>query len=138
MTDPLDHQLTAYDYVLPEDRIAQSPVIPRDSSRLLVVNDRDNHHHAHFRDLPNFLQAGDLLVLNNTRVIPARLYGQKSSGLPVEVLLLEPQPSDTTPIAGFSDRWLALVKPGRRLKPGARIWFSSSPPPHSPCLLYTS
>ncbi|MBL1177314.1 MAG: tRNA preQ1(34) S-adenosylmethionine ribosyltransferase-isomerase QueA [Pantanalinema sp. GBBB05] len=134
MTDHPDYQLAAYDYVLPEARIAQSPAIPRDSSRLLVVKNRLEHCHASFRELPNFLHPGDLLVLNNTRVIPARLYGQKSSGLPVEVLLLEPQPSESTPTDGFSDRWLALVKPGRRLKPGARIWFShhrqssSSPP----------
>lgn len=124
MIDHPDYQLAAYDYVLPEDRIAQSPAIPRDSSRLLVVKNRLEHCHASFRELPNFLQPGDLLVLNNTRVIPARLHGQKSSGLPVEVLLLEPQPSESTPTDGFSDRWLALVKPGRRLKPGARIWFS--------------
>lgn len=124
MTDHPDHQLAAYDYVLPEGCIAQSPAMPRDSSRLLVVKNLLEHCHTRFRDLPDLLQPGDLLVLNNTRVIPARLYGQKSSGLPVEVLLLEPQPSDVTPIDGFSTQWLALVKPGRRLKPGARIWFS--------------
>ncbi|HEY9615626.1 MAG TPA: tRNA preQ1(34) S-adenosylmethionine ribosyltransferase-isomerase QueA [Microcoleaceae cyanobacterium] len=128
MTEHLDYQLAAYDYVLPEGRIAQSPAIPRDSSRLLVVKDQLEHRHASFRDLPNFLQAGDLLVLNNTRVIPARLHGQKASGLPVEVLLLEPQPSETSPIDGFSDRWLALVKPGRRLKPGTKVWFSRHKP----------
>lgn len=139
MTDPSDYQLAAYDYVLPEDRIAQSPAMPRDSSRLLVVKDLVEHCHASFRDLPDLLQPGDLLVLNNTQVIPARLYGQKSSGLPVEVLLLEPQPSETTRADGFSDRWLALVKPGRRLKPGARIWFSSAPSfPSSPTGIWAS
>jgi S-adenosylmethionine:tRNA ribosyltransferase-isomerase len=72
--------------------------------------------------LPTWLQAGDLLVLNNTRVLPARLYGRKTNGLTVEVLLLEPQP-DSTSSGFFSHRWLTLMKPGKRLKPGARIVF---------------
>lgn len=114
-----DWLLSAYDYVLPAERIAQTPVFPRDSSRLLVVQDQQTESHGIFRDLPNLLQAGDLLVLNNTRVIPARLYGCKPSGLPVEVLLLEPKPGEGSAMG----RWLALVKPGRRLKPGARIFF---------------
>jgi S-adenosylmethionine:tRNA ribosyltransferase-isomerase len=110
-----DRLLSAYDYHLPEGYIAQAPAVPRDSSRLLVVNHRSHHNHAVFRDLSTWLKPGDLLVMNNTRVIPARLYGRKTSGLPVEVLLLEPQPEP--------NRWLALVKPGRRLKPGAQILF---------------
>lgn len=114
----LDRLLTAYDYSLPEELIAQTPAVPRDSARLLVVKDQMQHTHAIFRDLPNLLQPGDLLVLNNTRVIPARLYGRKPSGLPVELLLLEPRPDQES-----ADRWLALVKPGRRLKPGTEIWF---------------
>ncbi|NJO50765.1 MAG: S-adenosylmethionine:tRNA ribosyltransferase-isomerase, partial [Leptolyngbyaceae cyanobacterium RM2_2_4] len=71
--DPSDWSLTAYDYQLPEQQIAQNPVIPRDSARLLVVASQTTHQHSVFRDLPNLLQPGDLLVLNNTRVIPARL-----------------------------------------------------------------
>lgn len=118
----LDRLLTAYDYCLPEAQIAQTPAVPRDSARLLVVKDQDQHTHAIFRDLPNLLQPGDLLVLNNTRVIPARLYGRKPSGLPVELLLLEPRPDQES-----ADRWLALVKPGRRLKPGTEIWFGEQP-----------
>jgi S-adenosylmethionine:tRNA ribosyltransferase-isomerase len=114
----VDRSLAAYDYLLPEAQIAQSPAVPRDSSRLLVVKDRTEHLHAVFRDLPTLLRPGDLLVLNNTRVMPARLYGRKLSGLPVEVLLLEPKPDQES-----QNRWLALVKPGRRLKPGAQIWF---------------
>lgn len=125
---PLDHQLSGYRYVLPEALIAQNPAIPRDSSRLLVV-EKANVQHRHFRDLVDLLQPGDLLVLNNTRVIPARLFGRKlidtpkatdkasdslSYGAPVEVLLLEPLAEDC---------WLALVKPGRRLKPGTSIAF---------------
>ncbi|QZZ23284.1 tRNA preQ1(34) S-adenosylmethionine ribosyltransferase-isomerase QueA [Leptothermofonsia sichuanensis E412] len=111
----MDQLLSAYDYTLPPEQIAQTPAVPRGSSRLLVVKDLAQHGHAIFRDLPNLLNPGDLLVLNNTRVIPARLYGRKPSGLRVEILLLEPQPE--------THRWLALVKPGRRLRTGAQIWF---------------
>ncbi len=110
-----DRQLTAYDYELPPEQIAQTPSEPRDSARLLVIKDAQQVAHGIFRDLPNLLRSGDLLVLNNTRVIPARLFGQKATGLAVEVLLLEPQPQPNC--------WLALVKPGRRLKPGTVIYF---------------
>jgi S-adenosylmethionine:tRNA ribosyltransferase-isomerase len=108
-----DQLLSAYDYNLPEERIAQNPANPRDSSRLLVVDDRTSHHHR-FHELPDLLQSGDLLVLNDTRVIPARLYGQKTSGTEVEVLLIEET---------GRNHWLALVKPGRRLKPGSKVLF---------------
>lgn len=120
-----DELLSSYSYDLPEERIAQVPAVPRDSARLLVV-DRQTHAHRIFRDLPQLLQPGDLLVLNDTRVIPARLFGRKITGphpLAVEVLLLEPRDEDC---------WLALVKPGRRLKPGAKIEFG---PPEQPGLL---
>ncbi len=118
-----DRQLTSYDYHLPEERIAQAPAVPRDASRLLVVKSPTEQEHTVFRDLPEWLRSGDLLVLNNTRVLPARLFGRKQSGLPVEVLLLEPQPDESAAPSDFSSRWLALVKPGRRLKPGSQIWF---------------
>lgn len=126
MADPSspDHSLAAYQYTLPPELIAQAPVTPRDASRLLVVQGADRHHHRHFYHLPELLNPGDLLVLNNTRVIPARLIGQKPSGGTVEVLLLEPR--DT-------DQWLALVRPGRRLKPGAVIQFG---PPDQPADLW--
>jgi S-adenosylmethionine:tRNA ribosyltransferase-isomerase len=119
MSDPTsernqDLQLTAYDYKLPPEQIAQNPVTPRDSSRLLVVTSATAHRHCTFSDLPTLLQPGDILILNNTRVIPARLYGHTSRGSRVEVLLLE---------EGEQGRWLALVKPGRRLKPGDHIEF---------------
>ena len=84
-----EHLLSSYDYYLPQELIAQNPVIPRDNSRLLVINSPENHIHSVFRDLPQWLLPGDLLVFNNTRVIPARLYGAKSTGAPVEILLLE-------------------------------------------------
>lgn len=109
-----DQLLSSYDYELPQERIAQTPLSQRDTSRLLAVDSPTHHTHSLFRDLPQLLRAGDLLVLNDTRVIPARLYGRKSTGAPVEVLLLE---------EGQDNCWLALVKPGRRLKPGAKILF---------------
>lgn len=111
-----DFSLSAYDYELPENQIAQNPAEPRDSSRLLVVESGDRHSHYVFRDLPNLLAPGDLLVLNNTRVIPARLYGRKPTGAPVEILLLEEKQHNC---------WLALVKPGKRLPLGAKILFES-------------
>lgn len=112
----LDWSIEAYNYELPQDRIAQNPVIPRDSSRLMVVNSLRNHSHCVFRDLPDLLKPGDLLVLNNTRVIPARLYGRKTSGAQVEILLLKPVQDNC---------WLALVKPGKRFITGAKIEFES-------------
>jgi S-adenosylmethionine:tRNA ribosyltransferase-isomerase len=116
MSQDLDRQLSSYDYFLPETRIAQNPVSPRDQSRLLVVVDRHEHQHHHFYDLDRWLNPGDLLVLNNTKVIPARLYGQKPTGGQVEVLLLEEQKFN---------HWLALVKPGRKLQMGAVLTFQA-------------
>lgn len=111
-----DRQLAAYSYDLPEALIAQNPVTPRDSARLLVVESQETYQHRHFRDLCDLLLPGDLLVLNNTRVIPARLCGTRHSGGAAEVLLIEPV---------AADRWLALVKPGRRLQPGSQIEFGN-------------
>lgn len=113
--DRVDRVLSAYDYELPPERIAQTPVEPRDTSRLLAIESTTDHSHRLFRDLPDLLSPGDLLVLNDTRVIPARLYGVKPSGGAVEVLLLEEKSHHC---------WLALVKPGRRLPPGATLQFS--------------
>jgi S-adenosylmethionine:tRNA ribosyltransferase-isomerase len=115
----LDRSTAGYDYQLPEELIAQNPVVPRDSSKLLVVDSTNKRetssilHHI-FRELPDILQPGDLLVMNNTKVIPARLYGRKSTGAEVEVLLLEEQQHNC---------WLALVKPGKRFKIGSEIIF---------------
>ncbi|WP_299416319.1 tRNA preQ1(34) S-adenosylmethionine ribosyltransferase-isomerase QueA [Acaryochloris sp. IP29b_bin.148] len=123
-TPELDQTLQAYDYPLPETLIAQTPLVPRDRSRLLVVQPAV-HQHRVFQDLVMLLQPGDLLVFNDTRVIPARLIGRKINPTltqPVEVFLLEPRKPLT---------WLALVKPGRRLKPGAQIEFG---PPEQPLL----
>ncbi|MBF2008456.1 MAG: tRNA preQ1(34) S-adenosylmethionine ribosyltransferase-isomerase QueA [Chlorogloeopsis fritschii C42_A2020_084] len=117
----LDHSLASYDYELPNELIAQNPAFPRDSSRLLVVNSPSTGKnteplHYIFRDLPDLLRAGDLLVMNNTRVLSARLYGRKSTGAEVEVLLLEERQHNC---------WLALVKPGKRFKHGSKIIFEA-------------
>jgi S-adenosylmethionine:tRNA ribosyltransferase-isomerase len=107
-----------FDYALPPEMIAQHPVEPRDASRLLVL-DRDSGQvvHAHFRDLPHYLQAGDLLVANDSRVIRARLYGRKRTGGRVEVLLLRPLDAD---------HWEALVG-GQRIREGTELVLGRSP-----------
>ena len=112
-----DFLLSNYTYELPQKLIAQSPATPRDSSRLLIVDSPISYQHQIFRDLTSWLKSGDLLVLNNTRVIPARLYGQKVTGSKVEILLLEERKNNC---------WLALVKPGKRFTPGAKIIFEPS------------
>lgn len=105
-----------YDYDLPTGLIAQTPAEPRDSCRLLVVDRASGQiDHRTFSDLPEYLNRGDVLVVNETRVLPARLAGAKDeTGGAVEVLLLRER---------YEDTWECLVKPGRRLKPGARIVF---------------
>lgn len=103
-------------YDLPQSLIAQTPMTPRDASRMMVC-DRDSQRRQHtiFRDLPDFLRTGDVMVINQTKVIPARLLGEKEeTGVPVEVLLLRRTDKDT---------WEALVHPGRRLREGAMVSF---------------
>ncbi len=112
---------SAYDYGLPKELVAQVPAEPRDSSRLLVVRDNRNDH-VYFRDLPSLLRAGDLLVLNETRVIPARVHGRRiPSGGDVELLFL--RPAHESHYDPHATRWLALAKPGKRLRPGERVAF---------------
>ena len=115
----IDQHLSSYNYHLPSQCIAQNPVTPRDHSRLLVVDSPQTQQHCHFYQLPDFLQAGDLLVLNDTKVMPARLYGQKDNGVAVEILLLEEKTRTD---------WLVLVKPGKRLPPGSRLQFPAKNP----------
>ncbi len=105
-----------FDYNLPEELIAQTPVEPRDSSRMMVCNRNDNQREGKiFRDITQYLRKGDVMVINQTRVIPARLLGVKeSTGVPTEFLLLKRQDKDT---------WEALVKPGRRLHAGDTVSF---------------
>ncbi len=109
-------QLSDFDYHLPDELIAQEPLEPRDASKLMVLDRGQNKiDHKKFRDLLDYLKAGDTLVLNNTRVIPARLYGFKEdTGAKVEIVLLS---RHTT------TRWEALVKPGKKIRPGTKIIF---------------
>ena len=104
-----------FDFHLPPERIAQSPAERRDASRLLVV-DRATGELAHrvFSDLVEYVRPGDALVLNETRVFPARLIGRKPTGASAEVLLL-------TPHEGEEKVWTALVRPGAKLKPGRTV-----------------
>ncbi len=119
-----------FDYYLPPELIAQKPAEPRDSSRLLVLPPDGPPRHAVFRDLPEFLAAGDLLVLNRTRVIRARLVGRKvPTGGEVEVLLLRPAPGlNPASAAAWSEVpvWEALVRPGRRVGAGTRLVFGDA------------
>ncbi|MBI2706128.1 MAG: tRNA preQ1(34) S-adenosylmethionine ribosyltransferase-isomerase QueA [Actinobacteria bacterium] len=110
-------QTAAFDYDLPAPRIAQRPVEPRDAARLLVDRgDGRAPQHRTVADLPDLLAPGDLLVLNQTRVLPARLSLRKATGGRAEVLLLEPAGHDR------DHEWRALVRPGRRLPTGTVLY----------------
>lgn len=113
-----DTALTTKDffYDLPKELIAQTPAEPRDSSRLLVLHkDTGETEHRIFRDIIDYLHKGDVLVINDSKVIPARLYGVKEdSGITVEVVLLRSRGLDV---------WETLVRPGRRCRPGTKIIF---------------
>ena len=108
-------KLEEFDYYLPEELIAQVPIEKRDESRLMVLH-RNNKtiEHKTFKDIIDYLNPGDCLVRNNTKVIPARLYGKKDTGANVEFVLL-------SRIDG--DIWEAMVRPGNKLKPGANVEF---------------
>ena len=108
--------VTDFDYDLPKELIAQHPMEPRDHSRLLVVDKATGElEHRRFYDFVDYLQPGDLLVFNDTRVIPARLHGFKDTGAHVEVFLLTRKNAHD---------WEVLVKPGKKLQQGAHIKFS--------------
>jgi S-adenosylmethionine:tRNA ribosyltransferase-isomerase len=107
--------LSDFDFDLPDELIAQAPLADRGAARMFVLPRGGGRSHAHVRDLPRYLAPGDLVVVNNTRVIPARLLGRRvPSGGAVECLLLGR-------LAG--DRWDCLVHPGQKLRPGARFAF---------------
>ena len=108
-----------FDYELPPEAIAQTPVEPRDASRLLVL-DRSTGalEHARFRDIGRWLYPGDLLVVNDSRVLAARLAGERASGGQVEILALRP-------LGGSPDRWEALVRPSRRVAVGEAVGLRS-------------
>ena len=102
-------------YDLPQELIAQTPLERRDGSRLLTLNKETGEtEHHHFYELPQFLRPGDCLVLNNSRVLPARLIGHRPTGGAVEILLL---------VDKGNDIWECLVRPGKKLRTGARVSF---------------
>lgn len=115
--------LSAYEFTLPSELIAQHPAEPRDQSRLMIV-DRHNGSltEIRFSELTDFLEAGDSLVLNDTKVIPARLLGKRDGGGNTEVFLLKRLSFDT---------WEALARPGKKLRPGSRVIFGD----HLQCLV---
>lgn len=112
-------QVDLFDFDLPEELIAQTPLANRTASRLLTLDKRTGEvGHHHFEDLLRFVEAGDLLVLNDTRVIPARLFGiKRDTGAKAELLLLK---------SLGNDRWEALAKPGKRLRAGSVIDFGDA------------
>ena len=117
-------RLADFDYELPVERIAQTPIEPRDSAKLLVDQGASAPLHLHVSDLHLMLRPGDLLVVNDSRVIPARLALHRQTGGAAEVLLLEP-------VAGAgTDRrvWEALVRPGKKLKVGEQLLASDNTP----------
>lgn len=110
-------RLDEFDFDLPKELIAQHPLEERTSSRLMTLNRRTGEiEHHRFADLINFLSPGDALILNDTRVIPARLYGEKpDTGAKVEFLLLKEKEANT---------WEVLVKPGKKVRPGMTVSFA--------------
>ena len=108
--------LNEFDYDLPEELIAQKPIEPRNASRLMILDPAEKKiTHEHFYNLQKFLSAGDTLIFNDTRVIPARLIGRKSTGAKVEIFLLRRIDATT---------WETLAKPGRKVLEGTEIFFS--------------
>ncbi|MHB1192729.1 MAG: tRNA preQ1(34) S-adenosylmethionine ribosyltransferase-isomerase QueA [Longimicrobiales bacterium] len=114
MREPDGSRVSDYEYHLPPERVARYPAERRDGSRLLVVpRERGELHHLRFRQVTELFRPGDLLVVNESKVLPARLLGRKPTGAPAEILLLRPAPASTDPHV-----WEALVRPGGKLKPG--------------------
>jgi S-adenosylmethionine:tRNA ribosyltransferase-isomerase len=109
-------KLEEFDFYLPEELIAQTPLLKRDTSKLLTINRKENtYEHKVFSDIIDYFNPGDTLVLNNTRVMPARLYGQKKdTGAAIEVLLLKNKEYNM---------WECLVKPAKRIKVGSIVSF---------------
>ena len=109
-------KLSDFNYDLPKELIAQVPIEKRDEARLMVLNRKNKTiEHKVFKDIIDYLQPGDCLVRNNTKVIPARLYGKKEqTGANVEFLLLNRIEGDT---------WEVMVRPGKKLMPGAQVSF---------------
>src|SRR5579863_1327575 len=112
-------RLADFDYDLPEELIAQEPPAERDAARMLVIHRGEQRFEDRmFREFPRFLREGDCLVLNDSRVLPSRLYGTRvSGGAAVEMLLLEPTSGDAL-------EWRALVRPGKKLRVGDHVRFA--------------
>lgn len=114
MPEEISLSLYEFDYELPDELIAQEPIEPRDAARLMVLRRATRTiEHRIFRELPSLLDPGDLLVVNDSRVLPARLFGQRRTGGMVEILLVQPLEGTTL--------WLALGRPARKLRPGETI-----------------
>ncbi len=108
-------KVTDFDYELPEELIAQTPIKKRDESRLMILNRKNQTiEHKIFRDIIDYLKPGDVLVRNNTKVIPARIYGKKETGANVEFLLLNNIEKDI---------WETIVRPGNKLHVGTKVIF---------------
>lgn len=116
-------KLADFDYSLPEELIAQEPAPARDQSRLMIINRQSvSIRHSIFNTLPEYMQPGDVLVVNNSRVLPARLTGKKPTGGRVEILLLSRQSQGTS----RQQSWEALLRPARSIRPGMAILFAES------------
>lgn len=113
------YEMALYDYLLPESLIAQSPAHQRESSRLLVLNRSDGRiEHSRFRDISRWLEPGDVLVVNDTRVVPARIHAVKETGGKVEILVLDPyKPPETAAVEGY----LCLLKSSKPLRVQSKI-----------------
>jgi S-adenosylmethionine:tRNA ribosyltransferase-isomerase len=119
---PSGLSMDQFDYVLPEERIGQEPVEPRDSARLLVsLSDAEEPQHKHVFDLPDFVRPGDVIVLNETRVIPARILLAKPTGGIVEVMLVDVLEDGADGANGAERAWKALVRPSRKVKVGSQF-----------------
>lgn len=118
MTEHL--QLSDYDYPLPRDLIAKYPLQNRAESKMMVLNRQDKTiSHAHFYDLPNYLNTGDLVVMNNTKVLPARFFGHRQGHTgKVEILLLQPESEENC--------WTALMRPAKKLKAGTIVQIENT------------
>lgn len=123
MAQPDFFDIETYDYELPQELIAQKPAEPRDSCRLMAVDRSSGRiEHARFRDVLKWLEPGSLLVRNDTRVMPARLYGVKRGGsAKCEILLLRPEDEKER-------SWEALVRPGKKLPPGSSVELANGVP----------
>src|SRR5467141_501349 len=112
---PRGYRTSDFDYNLPQEQIAQDPLADRSASRLLVLDRATGGtRHLHFHDLPTLIPPGDLVVINTSRVIPARLHGKRDGGQPAELLLVREL---------HDGAWLAMGHPGGKLKPGRRVSF---------------